>query len=137
MVRLSDAGWSIPHIAKYLARHEYVVRRWIKSFLAGGFAALSDLPHLGRRSHMTPDLIEQVRRKTREPNCVWTAGQLAQWLAQEYGVVISASHLGRVLRQARLSYKRTKRSLKHKQDPEKLAQSKTAIAEIKKGLGPA
>jgi len=35
MVRLADAGWSIPRIARYLGQHEQTVRAWIKAFLAG------------------------------------------------------------------------------------------------------
>ncbi len=33
MVRLSDAGWSVPRIARYLGQHEQTVRAWIKAFL--------------------------------------------------------------------------------------------------------
>ena len=49
MVRLSDAGWSIPRIARYLGQHEQTVRAWIKAFLAGGFAALENKPR-GRQA---------------------------------------------------------------------------------------
>jgi DNA-binding NarL/FixJ family response regulator len=35
MVRLSDAGWSVPRIARHLGAHEQTVRAWIKAFLAG------------------------------------------------------------------------------------------------------
>ena len=36
MVRLADAGWSVPRIAQHLGQHEQPVRAWIKAFLAGG-----------------------------------------------------------------------------------------------------
>ena len=36
MVRLSDAGWSVPTIARHLGQHEQTVRAWIKAFLDGG-----------------------------------------------------------------------------------------------------
>ena len=47
MVRLSDAGWSVPRIARHLGQHEQTVRMWIKAFLGGGFAALANKPRGG------------------------------------------------------------------------------------------
>ena len=46
MVRLSDAGWSVPRIARHFGQHEQTVRSWIKAFLAGGFDALPNKPLL-------------------------------------------------------------------------------------------
>ena len=34
MVRLADAGWSIPRIARHLGYHEQTVRKYIKRFVA-------------------------------------------------------------------------------------------------------
>ena len=34
MVRLADAGWGVPQIARHLGQHEQTVRTWIKAFLA-------------------------------------------------------------------------------------------------------
>ena len=33
MVRLSDAGWSVPQIARHLGAHEQTVRRYVKAYL--------------------------------------------------------------------------------------------------------
>ncbi len=43
MVRLADAGWTVPRIARHLGAHEQTVRKHVKAFLAHGFAALTDL----------------------------------------------------------------------------------------------
>jgi transposase-like protein len=40
MVRLSDAAWSVPKIARHFGQHEQTARYWIKAFLDGGFDAL-------------------------------------------------------------------------------------------------
>ena len=53
MIRLSNQGWNIPKIAVHLDLHEQTVRFWIKSFLDGGFCALSDQPHPGQKSAVT------------------------------------------------------------------------------------
>lgn len=44
MVRLADAGWTVPHIARHLGRHEQTVRKYVKAFLTDGFAALPNRP---------------------------------------------------------------------------------------------
>ena len=49
MVRLSNAGWSVPRIARYLGQHEQTVRRWVRAFKTSGFDALLDKPHPDKR----------------------------------------------------------------------------------------
>ena len=50
MLRLSDAGWSIPRIARHLQQHEQTVRYWIKQYLQSGFEALRNKPRGGSQS---------------------------------------------------------------------------------------
>ena len=45
----------------------------------------------------------------------WTAPQLADWLAQAHQVALTPAYLATRLRQRRLRWKRTKRSVRHKQ----------------------
>src|SRR5919109_4842466 len=61
MVRLSDAGWSVPRIARHLGQHEQTVRTWIKAFRAGGFAALPNKPRGGKQSALSAAMLESVR----------------------------------------------------------------------------
>src|SRR5438045_1148346 len=61
MLRLSDAGWSIPQIARHLCSHEQTVRRWIKTFLLEGFDALVDAPRPGKPSAITDEILTVVR----------------------------------------------------------------------------
>lgn len=118
MVRLSDAGWSIPKIAAHFQRSEKCVRHWIKMFLQKGFDALPDRPHPGQQSALTRAMEALLRQELRKADRTWTSGQLADWVAEQLGVRFTPDHLCRRLRQARIAYKRTGRSLKHKQDPE-------------------
>ncbi|MDQ3656185.1 MAG: helix-turn-helix domain-containing protein, partial [Chloroflexota bacterium] len=53
MIRLADAGWSVPHIARHLGTHEHTVRKYVKAFLAAGFDALPDRPRPGRPPTVT------------------------------------------------------------------------------------
>jgi transposase len=134
MVRLSDAGWSVPQIARHLGSCEPTVRRWIKTFLAHGFDALRDPPPAGRTSRLTPAIREALRQELAKGERTWTAAQLAQWIEAQFGVRVSAAHLRRFRRRWKLSWKRTGRSVNHKQKPDEVAAKKTELeAEEKRG----
>jgi transposase len=121
MLRLADAGFGVPWIARHLGRHEQTVRHWIQAFLAGSFDALPDQPHPGQRSALIPAMEEAIRTHLRQNQQTWTASQLAAWVAKQWGVGLSAAQLGRRLKRARIVYKRTSRSVKHKQNPDEVA----------------
>ena len=135
MVRLSDAGWSVPQIARHLGSCEPTVRQWIKTFLARGFEALRDQPPAGRTSRLTPAIREAVRQELAKGERTWTAAQLAAWIEQQLGVRVSASHLRRFRQRWQLAWKRTPRSLKHKQQPDEVAAKKTALEALEKKGG--
>src|SRR5919199_2972574 len=117
MVRLSDAGWRVPRIARHLGLHEQTVRAWIKAFLRGGFDALPNKPRGGKQSALTAPVLEAVRAEVATGARTWTAAQLADWVADHHGVRLSADRLRRHLPRAKISWQRTSRTLKHKQDP--------------------
>jgi putative transposase len=134
MVRLSDAGWSVPRIAVHLQLSEKSVRQWIKVFLQDGFDALPDRPHPGQKSALTQAMEEELRQELRKDARTWTSRQLADWVAERFGVRFTPDHLCRRLRQARIAYKRTARSLKHKQDPKAVAAKRAEMdAQEKRG----
>ena len=136
MVRLSDYGLSVPQIARLVGMSEAQVRYWVKRFLGGGFDALPDAPHLGQKSALTPEILESVRAQLRQGGRTWTAQQIADWIAEEHGVQRSADRVGRMLRRAGVSYKRTHRRLTHKQKPEEVAAKKAELAALeKRGIG--
>lgn len=136
MLRLSDTGWSIPKIALHLQQHEQTVRYWIKAFLAGSFDALTDKPHGGKVSALTPAIMEAVLQQVRTTQQTWTAAQIAEWVAQEHQVRLSASRMQVHLKRAKLSYKRTSRSLKHKQKAEEVEAKRVSLETLKKGAMP-
>jgi transposase len=132
MVRLSDAGWSIPRIARHLDLSEQTVRYWIKTFLTDGFDALPDQPHRGQASAITPAIEAAIRQELRRDERTWTAPQLADWLGERFGVHRTAAHLARRLDRAAIAYKRTGRSLKHKQNPDDVAAKEEEMAALEK-----
>jgi putative transposase len=135
MVRLSAASWSVPTIARHLGIHEQTVRAWIKAFLNGGFDALTNKPRGGDTSDVTPIMLAAARAEIAKGERTWTAGQVADWVAEQYGVRISPGRMRVQLKRAKLSYQRTARTLKHKQQPEEVAERKAELGELeKKGL---
>lgn len=136
MVRLSDARWSVPQIARHFQLTQSRARHWIKAFLAGGFDVLSGKKHPGPRPKLTVEVMAQLKDKAATGDRTWSSGQLAAWLAQEQSVVVTACHLCRVMSQSGLSYKRTTRTLSHKQKPEQVASKQADLETLKKGQKP-
>ena len=135
MVRLSDAGWSVPRIARHLGQHEQTVRAWIKVFLSAGFDALPNKPRGGKHSALTPLMLETGRTEVGKRERTWTAAQLADWVVQQHSVCLSTDRMRVHLRRAKISWQRTTRSLNHKQDPEEVAQRQAVLTDLaKKGM---
>ena len=132
MVRLSDAGWSVPKIARHLGLHEQTVRAWVKAFLHGGFDALPNKPRGGDTSDVTPSMLEAARAEIAKGTRIWSASEVADWIALHHGVRISPGRMRVHLARAGLSYQRTSRSLRHKQKPEDLADRKEQLEELEK-----
>ena len=130
MVRLSDLDWSVPKIAAYLGCHEQTVRKSVKAFLAGGFAALPDRPRPGRPPTLTVAHLEAVEQQLDAAAArgqTWTAPRLAAWLAQTHHVRVDPEYLAARLRARKFRWKRTKRSVRHKADPDLQARAKADL----------
>ncbi len=130
MVRLCDAGWSVPQIAVHFRMHHQTARYWIKAFLNGGFDALDDRPHTGQRSAVTDEMLEAVRERVGQGDRSWTAQQVADWVTDRYGIARSAKQWRRLLKRIGQSYKRSGRGLKHKQKPDDVKACKQEMAAL-------
>jgi transposase len=132
MVLLSTLGWSPPAIAQHLGYHAATVRTALKAFAARGLPGLwhqrpGPPPDTARREQVTAALdrlLDQPR--------TWTARQLAHAL-QEGGIALSTRQTRRYLQALGAKWRRTVRSLRHKQDPAKVARAKTHLAMLGKG----
>src|SRR5579864_7302079 len=137
MVRLSDIGLSVPKIARELGRHEQTVRLWIKAFLSGGFDNLASQPRggliAGKASALTPEMMAALQKEIEQGKRTWTASQIADWFDEKFGVRQSAGRICFRMKQAGLVYKRTNRTLKHKQKAEEVSARRTTLALLKGG----
>ncbi len=94
MVRLSDAGWSVPRIARHLGQHEQTVRLWIKAFLHGGFAALPNKPRGGKQSALTPAILDALAAHGARATFFLLGGRVASNEAIVRRIVAEGHELG-------------------------------------------
>ncbi len=119
MIRLADAGWSIPRVARHLGCHEQTVRKYVKAFLADGFDALPDRPRPGRPPTVTAAHLDALAALLEGGGRTWTTPQLVAWLEQAHGVRVHPDHLSRLLHARRFGWQRTVTSVAHKRrDPD-------------------
>ena len=132
MLLLSAAGWSPPAIAQHLGYHAATVRHALKALAATGLAGRwhqrpGPPPDVARREQVTAAL----DRLLVQPR-TWTAAQLAHAL-QEEGIRLSRRQTRRYLQGMGARWRRTVRSLRHKQDPAKVERAKAPLAMLGKG----
>jgi transposase len=109
MVRLSDAGFHVPRIAAILDISEQRVRFWLKKYLEGGFDALSDAPHLGPPSRLTPKMLAELRAELSKEDRTWTATRLSEWLSDQFDIALCPKYLAYRLREEGVNWKRSRR----------------------------
>jgi transposase len=131
MVLLSDAGWSPPRIATHLRCHAVTVRAVLKRFQQTGPPSLrrgrpGPPPDTARRAQVTAALDALLGQDR-----TWTAAQLATAL-RDHGIRLSTRQTRKYLQQMGSRWRRTVRTLRHKQDPARVAQAVDELADFKK-----
>jgi transposase len=134
IVLLAAAGWPAPRIAAHLGRCGPTVRTTLHRFTAGGSDGLRQQrtgppPDTARREQVTAalgTLLDEER--------TWTAAQLAAALAEQ-GIALSTRQTRKYL-QPLAAWRRTQRTLRHKQDPDRVATATTTLGALKKGRQP-
>jgi transposase len=134
MVLLSAAGWSPPTIAQHLGYCAATVRTVLKQFPATGVAGLhhqrpGPAPNLDRRTQVTTALAQLLGQER-----TWTAAQLARAL-REQGIALSTRQTRKYLKRMDARWRRTTHSLRHKQDPARVARAVRVLANLGKDKG--
>ncbi len=131
MILLSDEGWSPPRIANHLNYHAKTVRLVLRRFDAQGLASLryrrrGPAPDKARREQVTSALDQLLGQ-----NRTWTAAQLAEAL-KDFGIHLSARQTLKYLAWMKAHWRRTARTLRHKQDPERVEHVRAQLDSLKK-----
>jgi transposase len=126
MVLLAASGWSAPRIATHLGRCAATVRTLLKRFPQEGLPSLrcrrpGPPPDAARRTQVTTAL-EQLLDQPR----TWTARQLSAALADQE-IALSPRQTRKYLRDS-AAWRRTVRTLAHRQDPVRVARATPQLA---------
>jgi transposase len=132
---LAGEGWSAPRIGAHLHRCADSVRSLLKRFPSEGPACVrcqppGPPPNTARRDRITA-AVDALLAEER----TWTAPQLREALAQQ-DIHLSVRQLRKYL-QRMANWRRTVRSLRHKQDPGKVATAERQLAVLEKRGTPA
>jgi transposase len=115
MLLLSEAGWHAARIAEHLGYSTATVRRFFHTFQAAGLAAIRRQrpgpPPDGERREQVAAALAALLGQGR----TWSARQLAAAL-DEQGIHLSARQVYRYLHALGARWRRTVRTLRHKQD---------------------
>src|SRR5471032_3268824 len=116
MLLLSADGWSPPRIAAHLVFNPHTVRAVLRRFQERGLPGLvrdppGPAPNLSRHAQITAALDRLLDQER-----TWTAAQLAAALGEQ-GISLSTRQTRRYLGRMGARWRRTVRTLAHKQDP--------------------
>jgi transposase len=132
-------GYRIEDIARMHNLSVASIYNHVQRFQAEGIAGLPDKPKSGRPRKATPEyiaLLEQMLETDPKDKgygfAVWTQARLRQYLAQQTGIALSRSRFQELLERLGYVYRRPKRDLGQRQDPQLREQVKAALEELKK-----
>jgi transposase len=132
MILLSNESLSPPQIAERVRFGRYTVVRFIQRYEAEGLRGLYTKPRSGRPRRATPEYeaellvaVEKDPRSLGLPFSNWTTANLAAYLAEQSAIVITPRQVERYLKLHDWRLRRPVRTVKHKQDPDLVAEKKT------------
>ncbi len=132
MLLLSAAGWSPPRIARHFACSVKPVHAVLDAYPSKGIDAVrrqrpGPKPDAGRQAAVTAALTTLLA-----DDRTWTTAQLAAALA-EHQIALSARQTRRYLHGMDHRWRRTQRTLRHKQNPAQVATAQQTLASLKRG----
>jgi transposase len=135
MVLLSADGWSPPRIAQHLVFHPHTVRAVLRRMQDHGLAGLAPASPGPPPDRAGRAAAEAALGRLLDEERTWTAAQLAAALTAA-GTPLTLRQTRRHLGRMRARWRRTSRSLDHKQDPARVATAVQTLGALKKGRQP-
>jgi transposase len=127
-VLLSHAGFKLSKIASIYGVCRQTAATWINAWEDGGICALLDKPRSGRPRILSgeaeSEALQSINQSPRSLKKV-----LAE-LFESLSLPLSLSTLKRLCKRANLSWKRVRKSLRSKRDPDLFEQSRQQLAEL-------
>jgi len=120
----SENGLTTEEIAEIVRESSVTVLRWLHRYVGEGIQGLMDAPRAGRSLVVTDEfrkrLLEVVRRRPRSLNLgysMWTLQRLADFMAEDTGIRVSAETIRRVLAKEDIVFSRPQHTISSP-DPE-------------------
>ncbi len=139
IILLTDAGETVPSIAKHLRCGTDTVSRIRRAYRQGGINALHPRKSPGRKSRATPEFIAAMKQAVQtNPQTLgygfstWSAARLAAHLAKVTGIRFSSDQLIRLLHRQGFSIHRPKHTLKGKRDETAYEKARKRLVRLKK-----
>jgi transposase len=134
LVKAAWLGQDVATIARWSGRTPRTVRRWLRTFRAGGVDAVAGAPIPGRPPKADAPYLAALEATVDTPPRtlglgfdVWTSGRLSAYLAAQTGVRIAPGWLRVLLHRVRFACGRPKHTLEHRQDLAEVAACEEAL----------
>lgn len=131
-LRLSNQGWRVPKIAAYLGRGEESIRRDLKRWREQGLEGLADGTAPGQAPLITNEIKSHLVERLGEER-TWTAPQLADEVALEFKIEVTAEAIRQHLKRLGYFWKRTRYVPCKEIDPETERQHRVGLDTLKRG----
>jgi transposase len=129
-ILLNSKGFSIDEISIICDVHRNSVSSWIDAWSKTGIDGLNDLPRSGRPPGLS-DSEKEIALKLikEEPRSLKI---VSHKLTEQTGKTVSITSLKRIAKAAKLTWKRTRKSLRSKKDKKEFEKAQIEIDELKK-----
>lgn len=108
----------VAEVAVLVRYDEETVRRWLHRYSAEGIQGLADAPRSGAPPKVTAEYREKLLSVARQrpraldrPFSLWTGGRLADYLAEQTGIRLSAVSVYRLLHQGGIHFNRPQHTI--------------------------
>lgn len=132
ILRLSNQGWEMEAIARYVGCHVRSVGNVLDGWEAAGVEGLADLPQKGNRRKLNTEVLEFIAEKLSEARN-WNALQLVEAIAESFDLTVSKESVRRNLKELGYAWKRDRFVVAGQPDPKVFQQAKANLETLKRG----
>jgi transposase len=132
IIRLNNAGWSAPKLAKHFGRNLQSVHNDLSRFEQLGIAGLADGKATGATPKITPEMETFMHSKLAEDR-VWNSTLLGEAVEQAFGVRVKREAIRVKLLKLGYAWKRTRYAPGKQVDPEVVAEHQASLETLKRG----
>jgi len=138
-IRQLHLGSPVQEVAQHFAVSQFTIYRWWQCWRAGGIEGLSNRPRPGRPPkadeaywQQLEAVLEQEPRDLGYAFTIWTTARLRDHLEKDTGIRLSIEWLRLQMKERGYVYRRPKKDLAKRQNPQQRVQAEIWLQELKK-----